>query len=69
MPRFSVQIEGTSGNRQPFVELIEVDGENEQDANKKAREICIKAGPQGKLYKYEQGPEAMVWTIIKTTKK
>lgn len=69
MSKFDVQIEGTSGEEKTFFEIIEVDAENEEDANRKAGELCLISGPQGKLNKHNQGPKAVTWMITKTTRK
>ena len=63
MHRYKVRFEGHSAKKEHFVEVTEVEAENEKEARIKAEIIFKDSTPQGLLYKYGQGPETATCII------
>jgi hypothetical protein len=68
MDRFRVLIEGNDANKKHFVESIEVEAENENDAKVKANKAFMIPGPQGMSHKYNEGPDAVIHWIVGASK-
>ena len=64
-----VQIEGTDSNKKHFIENIEVEAENEDEAKIKANKEFMLPGPQGISSKYDNGPDAVIHWVVGAAKK
>lgn len=60
MHKYLVPIEGNDGNDKHFVENIQVEAENEDEAKIKAKKLFMVPGPQGMSHKYDNGPKGVV---------
>ena len=63
MHRYKVRFEGHSAKKEHFVDVTEVEAENEREARIKAEIISKDPTPEGLLYKYGQGSEAVTCII------
>lgn len=63
MHRYKVRFEGHSAKKEHFVDVTEVEAENETEARIKAEIISKDSTPEGLLYKYGQGSEAVTCII------
>jgi hypothetical protein len=67
--KYIVSIEGNDSNKKHFVENIEVEAENEDEAKIKANKEFMLPGPQGISSKYDNGTGAVVHWIVGATKQ
>jgi len=63
MHRYRVRFEGHSAKKEHFVDITELEAENEKEARIKAEIISKDPTPEGLLYKYGQGSEPVTCLI------
>jgi hypothetical protein len=63
MHKYRVRFEGHSAKKEHFVDVTELDAENEKEARIKAEIISKDSSPEGLLYKYGKGSEPITCLI------
>lgn len=61
--RYKVRFEGHSAKKEHFIDVTELEAENEKEARIKAEIISKDPAPEGLLYKYGQGTDAVTYII------